>query len=144
VAKFQPGQGGRPRGARNRLARKFLDDLLEDWEEHGAGAIKIMRIEDPAKYVTIVAQVLPREFELNIGPIESELADDALDALIEALGKRQQALQQPAPPLLELKPEANENGKDTAATAATTATDEPDPRRPTTRAISSASGPTES
>jgi hypothetical protein len=65
VAKFQPGQGGRPRGARNRLARKFLDDLLEDWEEHGAGAIKIMRIEDPAKYVTIVAQVLPREFELK-------------------------------------------------------------------------------
>jgi hypothetical protein len=89
VAKFQPGQGGRPRGARNRLARKFLDDLLEDWEEHGAAAIRIMRIEHPEKYVAIVAATLPRE--LHIEAVESELTDDGLDALLDDLVARQES-----------------------------------------------------
>jgi hypothetical protein len=48
---FQPGvsanPGGRPKG-RIRLTKDFLDALAQDFAEHGAGAIRIMRIERPS------------------------------------------------------------------------------------------------
>jgi hypothetical protein len=47
---FLPGNpgGGRPRGARNKLARKFLEDALSAWERDGEAALKIMAKRDPA------------------------------------------------------------------------------------------------
>src|SRR5262249_18095032 len=35
---FQKGQGGRPRGVRNKLSAAFLHDLLEEWTEGGRQA----------------------------------------------------------------------------------------------------------
>ena len=49
-------RGGRPAGARNRLIKAILDDLLEDWREHGAAAIKLMRVERPGDYVRAASQ----------------------------------------------------------------------------------------
>jgi hypothetical protein len=48
MALFQPGQpktGGRARGVKNRLSHAFLIALAEDFEQHGAEAIKICRME---------------------------------------------------------------------------------------------------
>jgi len=63
---FEPGNtigktGGRPKGARNKLARTFLEDCYADWQEHGAAAIKVMRMEDPAEYCKMMASLVPRE-----------------------------------------------------------------------------------
>jgi len=58
-------KGGRPKGAKNRLQKKFLEDLVKDWETHGAAAIKIMRVEDPSAYVRTVAALLPREIDVD-------------------------------------------------------------------------------
>ena len=80
---FLPGASpGRPRGARNRLQSGFLHALAEDFEKHGADAIKICRIEEPARYVQIVASLMPRELEIEHQTATSDLDDEQLDNLI--------------------------------------------------------------
>src|SRR5260370_22623924 len=89
---FEPGNtigktGGRPKGARNKLARKFLEDCYADWQEHGATAIKVMRREDPAGYCKMMATLVPKELEITATAV-AELADDELDKMIEQLRER--------------------------------------------------------
>jgi hypothetical protein len=62
---------GRPKGARNRLTEDFLSALADDFSQHGKKAIVTVREEDPAKYLTVVAQLVPKESELTVK------ADDA-------------------------------------------------------------------
>jgi hypothetical protein len=88
---YLPGHSsGRPKGARNRLQSSFLYALAEDFEKHGADAIKICRIEDPARYVQIVASLMPRELEIEHQTATSDLDDEQLDNLIIQI--RQQLL----------------------------------------------------
>jgi hypothetical protein len=49
------GGPGRPAGARNKLQTKFLQALADDFEQHGANAIKLARIESPIRYVQVIA-----------------------------------------------------------------------------------------
>jgi hypothetical protein len=55
--RFLPGNGGggRPRGSRNRLQSSFLNALARDFEEHGEAALKCCRLEDPSRYIAIIA-----------------------------------------------------------------------------------------
>jgi hypothetical protein len=91
---FEPGNhsGGRPRGARNKLSRKFLEDLIKDWEENGAKAIKLMRMEDPASYCRMFASLVPRELMFT-HTAAIDLTDAQLDRVEAMLMKaRDQAL----------------------------------------------------
>jgi hypothetical protein len=95
-----PPSHGRPRGSRNRLRGGFLADLAADWESHGAEVIRIVRMEEPAMYLKIVAGLMPRE--LAIGTAAADLDDDELDELIAALRERYAALmEQQARPMIE-------------------------------------------
>src|SRR5262245_60806474 len=88
---FLPGHSpGRPKGARNRLQSSFLHALAEDFAEHGDDAIKICRIEEHARYVQIVANLMPRELEIEHQTATSDLDDQQLDSLITQI--RQQLL----------------------------------------------------
>jgi hypothetical protein len=78
---------GRPRGARNKLARKFLEDCLADWHEHGAAALRICRMEDPVAYCRMMASIVPRELEITATSV-AELADDELEKMIEQFRQR--------------------------------------------------------
>jgi hypothetical protein len=82
--KFQPNNpgGGRPRGAKNRLAMAFLEALRADFEEHGMEAIRIARVEDPVRYVSIIAGLMPRDLQIEHQRF-GELSDEELDALLE-------------------------------------------------------------
>jgi hypothetical protein len=75
---------GRPKGVRNRLQRSFLYALAEDFERHGADAIRICRIEEPSRYVQIVASLMPKELELAHTAV-SDLDDEELDQMIRKL-----------------------------------------------------------
>src|SRR5262245_6299161 len=95
-----PPSHGRPRGSRNRLRGGFLADLAADWEAHGADVIRIVRIEEPATYLRLVASLMPRE--LAIGTAAADLNDDELDDLTSALRDRHAALmEQQARPRIE-------------------------------------------
>jgi hypothetical protein len=94
-----PPSHGRPRGSRNRLRGGFLADLAADWEENGADVIRIVRMEEPATYLKIVASLMPRE--MTIESVVSDMRDDELDELIEALRERHEALTQASPLMIE-------------------------------------------
>jgi hypothetical protein len=78
--------GGRPRGARNKLSQRVFDDILADWQQHGAVAIRQMRMEDPGAYVRVVVSTLPKEFLVEA--VHSDLDDDQLDDLIDHMKAR--------------------------------------------------------
>src|SRR5215831_4899776 len=81
---FQPGNTfgvtGRPRGVRNRLASRLLEDLLASWREHGAAALEVMRHENPAGYCKLMVSTLPREMIYENAA--TDLSEDELDGLI--------------------------------------------------------------
>ena len=78
-----PASRGRPRGSRNKFCREFIEALQRDFQEHGADAIKIVRIEDPSTYLRVCASLMPRE--LTVETVAADLGDDELDNVIERL-----------------------------------------------------------
>src|SRR5262249_39196166 len=57
-----PGSGRRA-GSRNKIATALIEGLAEDFEKHGAEAIKITRIERPSDYLKICAALVPQAFD---------------------------------------------------------------------------------
>ena len=86
-------KGGRKPGSRNKLCRAVLEDLMADWAEGGAAAIKMMRIERPAEYVRVMCSILPKELIFENSAI-TELDDDELDHMISMLRERALAARQ--------------------------------------------------
>ena len=70
------GAAGKPRGAKNKLHKSFIEALQADFDVHGKAAIAIVRVEDPAAYLRVIASVLPRELEV------SQVSDVDLEATI--------------------------------------------------------------
>ncbi len=107
------GQGntlskGRPRGSRNKLAKRFFEDMSEVWDEptpdgkstRGKAALRLMWRERPGDFAKLYAGIMPREFWVE--SVATELADDELDRMIEQLRERVLAARQDeqlAPPL---------------------------------------------
>ena len=85
---WKPGQSGnragKPKGVRNRLSTRFLEDMLADWEEHGRAAIETFRTERPNEYVKVMAGLLPREVEMKVNELE-ELSDEQISTQLAAL-----------------------------------------------------------
>ena len=80
-SQFKKGQGGRPKGARNKIGEAFLADLLEDWESHGKDAIEAMREQRPHEYVKVVASLLPKQLNVQRNELE-DLTDDQLNTRV--------------------------------------------------------------
>src|SRR5215831_18740890 len=66
---FKPGQSGnpagRPKGSRNKL-QNFIAALAEDFEAYGPQAIAECREKAPHKYLSVIAQLLPKEAKIEI------------------------------------------------------------------------------
>ncbi len=96
-------RGGRPPGARNRLSRAILNDLLEDWKKHGADAIKLMRVERPGDYVRAALSTLPKELLFDTTESTATLSDDEIYALIHEI--KLQLTEDRRPVMIEAKPD---------------------------------------
>jgi hypothetical protein len=102
---FEPGNTystGRPRGARNRLAHKIIEDLSRIWDEpvlpdkeitRGEAALRVMSKQDPVKFVQVYASLVPREMVLS-DPTTADLTDEQIEAMIVTL--RQQMEESPS------------------------------------------------
>jgi hypothetical protein len=101
MSRFEKGHTGRPKGSKNKLCSAMLDDLMAEWLEGGAAAIKIMRIERPGEYVRVMCSILPRE--LLFENTATNLDDDQVAELIEHIREQILAARQQEA-LLELKP----------------------------------------
>jgi hypothetical protein len=74
--------GGRPKGSRNKLTTEFLDDLYAKWQQHGPDVLERVIRDDPAAFLRTVAQILPKEIDVNAG---SDF--DGMESVAEILQK---------------------------------------------------------
>src|SRR6476660_6756571 len=67
---FKRGQSGnpkgRPKGSRNRLGTQFLEALESDFNKVGLQAIAQVREKKPEVYIKVVADLLPKEANINV------------------------------------------------------------------------------
>jgi hypothetical protein len=101
---FKPGQSGnpkgRPKGARNRLGTQFLEALETDFNKYGAQAIALVREKKPEVYMRVVADLLPKEANINVEAGEAfvelwrRISDGLGDQLAERVDEEQE---RPAP-----------------------------------------------
>ena len=105
AALWQPGQSGnplgRPKGSRNRLAEKLVADICADWEQHGAAAIKTVRVRDPGCYLRTAAAILPKE--LMVETMTTGLTAEERAEMIAMLKQHLLTRQQEQPILIEAK-----------------------------------------
>lgn len=81
---FEPGNPGKPKGAKHKLQESFVKDVYAAWQERGAAAVNAMIDEKPGDFVKVVASLIPKETTLNIND-HSELTDDELAERIRSL-----------------------------------------------------------
>ena len=102
---FRPGQSGnpkgRPKGARNRLGTQFLEALEADFNRYGAEAIALVRERKPEVYMRVVADLLPKEANINVKAGEAfvKLRGKISDGLGDELADRLDAEQEQSSPV---------------------------------------------
>ena len=116
---FKPGhniKGGRPKGSRNKFAQRVFDDIFRHWNEPAGGdlckgqaALELLYREKPGEYLKLTASVLPKEFVFENAV--TELDDEELDRMIEALRDRAIAARQEQTLELKAQPKALPNGR---------------------------------
>lgn len=76
--------GGRPKGARNKLAEAFTQALHDDFMEHGEVVIATVRAEKPDQYLKVIASLVPKDVNLNVNNLD-EMSDAELAERIQSL-----------------------------------------------------------
>ena len=116
MTRFEKGHSGRPKGSRNKLAQRVFDDLFAHWNEPAGGgmskgqaALELLYREEPGAYLRLTASVLPKEFVFENAV--TELDDEELDRMIEALRDRAIAARQEQTLELKAQPKALPNGR---------------------------------
>lgn len=61
ATRFQPGNPGRPKGARSKLGEAFIKAMLEDFQKNGIVAVETVRETKPDQYLKVIASILPKE-----------------------------------------------------------------------------------
>lgn len=77
--------GGRTKGSRNKLSEAFIEAMHESFLEHGPETIEAVRTEKPDQYLKVIASLIPKDVNLNIGSQADDLTDDELRDRIRAL-----------------------------------------------------------
>jgi hypothetical protein len=83
------------------LQTRFLEELNKDFEEHGLAVIRIVRVEQPAQYLKIIASVLPQELLIQEGALE-QMSDEELLAALQTIKQLRTAEKQQIPPETKL------------------------------------------
>jgi len=63
---FKKGEGGRPKGSRNKLQEDFLKDFCQAWEKYGVQALMDVAASKPEVFVKVAASLMPKELKAEI------------------------------------------------------------------------------
>src|SRR6266403_519681 len=67
---WQPGQSGNPKGrpvgSRNKLATLVFDEALASFEKRGPAAFEELANKDPARYLILMATLVPQHFKHEV------------------------------------------------------------------------------
>jgi hypothetical protein len=74
---FEPGNPGKPKGARHKLQEDFVKDVLAAWQTDGKTAITSMIADKPGDFVKMVASLIPKDVNLNVNSAD-EMSDAEL------------------------------------------------------------------
>lgn len=81
---FKKGNGGRPKGVKNKLSKAFLEDMFAAWEERGSEAIERTINEKPEVFLKTVASLVPKDINLHTErDVEKMTEADIRDELAE-------------------------------------------------------------
>lgn len=78
---FQPGNPGKQKGTKHKIADKFVKDLHDAWVANGPAVIERVIQENPAKFLDIIARIVPRE--LTIRTETSDVNDEQLGLFLD-------------------------------------------------------------
>ena len=89
---WQPGQSGNPKGrpvgSRNKLATLVFDEALASFEKRGPAAFEELANKDPARYLILMAQLIPQHFKHEVEhTIAGFSPEEVRMKLAEARGK---------------------------------------------------------
>ena len=62
---FKKGHSGRPKGAKNKLAKAYLNDLHEIYLDGGKEALRKVKEERPEGFISLVARLLPKDLDIK-------------------------------------------------------------------------------
>jgi hypothetical protein len=72
---------GRPPGAKAVFSQDFIRDVHEAWQRHGVAALDMVAATDPGKFLTVCAQLMPKDIAIGISAdLRVEHAVSALEA----------------------------------------------------------------
>lgn len=87
---FEPGKSGnpagKPKGSKNKLVDAFWADFADAWKEHGASALQKVAKEDPGKFLTVAASVMPKD--VNVNTTITDMTDEQLESRIASLARQ--------------------------------------------------------
>jgi hypothetical protein len=96
ATRFQPGQrvpgAGRRQGSKNRFSSEFVEALAADFAKHGAELIAKVRHDDPAAYMRVCAQLVPKEFLLAVEDQRTPLSGEEWQLITAVLKAVREAL----------------------------------------------------
>ena len=69
ATQFKKGRSGnakgRPKGSKNKLSQKFIENLYAKWQEVGDDALDTLYDLDVGKFVQIVANLVPKDIDIQ-------------------------------------------------------------------------------
>ena len=68
LRKFEPGQSGNLNGrpARARLTEKFISDVADSWQQHGAQILAGMIKRQPDRFAELCSRLIPKDVQLSL------------------------------------------------------------------------------
>ena len=62
---FKKGHSGRPKGARNKVTKLYLDAVAESFAKNGPEVLEIIKEKRPDVYMKLVAALVPKDLDVN-------------------------------------------------------------------------------